>query len=65
MSSTWAMKKKSNGTHRARMNLRGFEQIEGEHYEEDKIHTPMTNETSVRITMILGIMAGWKAKMLM
>ena len=28
--STWACKKKSNGTLRARMNARGFKQVEGE-----------------------------------
>ena len=59
MSSTWVMKKKSNDTLRPRMYLRSFEQIEGKHYEEDKIHSPVTNETSVRIVMILGIIAGW------
>jgi hypothetical protein len=28
LSTTWAMKKKSNGTFRARLNARGFEQID-------------------------------------
>jgi hypothetical protein len=28
---TWAMKKKANGTYRARMNARGYEQINGVH----------------------------------
>jgi len=27
--STWAMKKKANGTFRARLNARGFEQVDG------------------------------------
>jgi hypothetical protein len=31
MTSTWAMKKKSDGTFRARVNGRGYEQIDGEH----------------------------------
>jgi len=31
--STWVMKKKSNGTYRARMNVRGFKQVEGQHFD--------------------------------
>jgi hypothetical protein len=31
---TWAMKKKANGTYRARMNVRGYEQGDGEHYKK-------------------------------
>jgi hypothetical protein len=57
LTSTWAMKKKSNGTYRARLNARGYEQIDGEHYDGTSIHAPITNDTSVRIVMILGIMA--------
>ena len=63
MTSTWAMKKKSNGTLRARINARGYEQIDGEHYDGTSIHAPVTNESSVRIVMILGIMAGWEAQL--
>jgi hypothetical protein len=33
ITSTWAMKKKSNSTFRARLNGRGFEQVPGIHYE--------------------------------
>jgi hypothetical protein len=33
IASAWAMKKKSNGTYRARINARGFEQVDGEHYD--------------------------------
>jgi hypothetical protein len=35
LTSTWVMKKKANGTHRACLNARGFEQIDREHYDED------------------------------
>jgi hypothetical protein len=31
MTSAWAMKKKPNGTYRARINAQGFEQVDGEH----------------------------------
>ena len=62
MSSTWAMKKKSNGTYRARLNARGYEQIDGEHYDGTSIHAPVTNDTTVRIVMVLGIMASWASQ---
>jgi hypothetical protein len=38
MSSTWAMKKKSNGTYQARLNARGYEQVDGIHYDSSNIH---------------------------
>ena len=59
---TWAMKKKSNGTYRARINGRGYEQIEGQHYAESSIHTLVTNDYSVRIVMILAVMASLYGK---
>ena len=57
LTSTWAMKKKSNGTYRARINGRGYEQIEGQHYDGSSIHAPVTNDCSVRIIMVLALMA--------
>ena len=33
MTNTWAFKKKANGVFRARLNVRGYKQIPGEHYE--------------------------------
>ena len=33
MTTTWACKKKANRVFRARLNVRGYEQIPGEHYE--------------------------------
>lgn len=58
-SSTWACKLKSNGTKRARINGRGYEQIDGIHYDGSSIHAPVTNDASVRIVMTLALMAGW------
>ena len=60
--STWAMKKKANGTHRARVVARGFEQIEGVHYDGASIAAPVTNDMSIRIIMVLALMAGWASK---
>ena len=51
--------KKSNGTFRARLNARGYEQIDGKHYDSTSIHAPVVSDTSVRIIMVLGIMAHW------
>jgi len=50
--STWAMKKKANGTHGARFAARGFEQIKGIHYDGASIAAPVTNNTSIRIIMV-------------
>ena len=62
LTSTWAMKKKANGTHRARVVARGFEQIEGVHYDGASIAAPVTNDMSIRIIMVLALMAGWASK---
>jgi hypothetical protein len=57
LTSTWAMKQKANGTLRARLNARGFEQRPGEHYNETGISSPVVNEASIFIILILIIMA--------
>ena len=62
ITSTWAMKKKANGTYRARLNVRGFQQVEGVHYDAADIASPVTNDMSIRIVMVLTLMAGWIAK---
>jgi hypothetical protein len=50
MTSTWAVKRKANGTLRARVNgAREFEQINGEHYEEDDKAAPVVNDITIRI----------------
>jgi hypothetical protein len=59
LTSTWACKLKSNGRKRAWLNGRGYEQIDGLHYDSTSIHAPVTNETSVRIVLVLALMADW------
>ena len=59
LTSTWAMKKKSNGTYRVRINGRGYYQIDGQHNDESSIHAPVTNDCSVRIFMVLALMTSW------
>jgi Reverse transcriptase (RNA-dependent DNA polymerase) len=59
LSTTWAMKKKSNGKFRARLNARGFEQIDGIHYDEDTKSSPVVNEATILIVLVLMLLAGW------
>ena len=56
LTSTWAMKQKADGTKRARINARGFEQIPGEHYDETGISSPVVNEASIFIILTLMVM---------
>jgi hypothetical protein len=57
MTSAWAMKKKSNGIYRARVNARGFEQIDGEHCNLDTKLSPVTCIVTIIIVMTLIVMA--------
>ena len=57
LSTVWAMKLKANGTQRARINARGYEQIPGEHYDETGISSPVVNDASIFIILILITMA--------
>ena len=52
------MKKKANGTFRARCNARGYEEVDGVHYDGTSIAAPVTNELSVRILMVMMLMGG-------
>ena len=57
LSSAWAVKKKANGTFRARVNARGFEQRDGMHCDSNSISSPVANEASIFLTLILIVMA--------
>jgi hypothetical protein len=57
--STWAMKKKANGTYRARLAARGFKQVEGVHYDPDSKSSPVVCDSSVRVMFVLATMAQW------
>lgn len=59
IASNWEMKKKANGTFRARLNSRGFEQVDGVHYNCTNISSPVTNASTIRIIMVLTIIYGW------
>jgi len=53
ISTTWVMKKKSNGTLRSRVNARGFMQVSGEHFMADSISSPFSNEATIRLVLVL------------
>jgi hypothetical protein len=56
---TWAMKKKANGTFRARLNARGFEQVDREHFDSDDKAAPVVSEITIWIILTMIIMAAW------
>jgi predicted DNA-binding antitoxin AbrB/MazE fold protein len=48
LTTTWAFKHKANGTGRGRLNARGCEQLEGEHFMADSVSSPVTNPATIR-----------------
>lgn len=64
LTSTWAMKKKSNGKYRARLNGRGYEQVPGMHYDESSIASPVVSFITIRVALILMLMARWSGEIL-
>jgi hypothetical protein len=65
ITSKWAMKKNSSGTFRARLNARGYEQVDGIHYQSDETAVPVSSETSIRIMFVLTILGrGWVGELL-
>ena len=54
----WAMKTKSSGVLRGRVNVRGFKQVEGEHYDGTSISAPVTNAMTIKVTLPLMLMQG-------
>ncbi len=55
---TWAMEKKSSEPLRGRVNVRGFFQIEGEHYDGISISAPVTNAMTTKMSLTLMLMQG-------
>ena len=64
LTSTWAMKKKVNGTQRARLNAQGYKQVDVVHYDSHSISAPMTNDVTIRIVLVIMLMAGWVGELL-
>ncbi len=64
ITSTWNMKKKSNGTYFAHLVARGFQQQEGLHYNLVAISSSETSNTSTCMVLTIMIMAGYKARVI-
>jgi hypothetical protein len=64
LSSTWAMKKKSNGTYGTRLKARGYEQVAGKHYNATAITASVTSDTTIHIVLTLLLMANWYGELL-
>eukprot|EP00957_Ditylum_brightwellii_P160041 12182554-Ditylum_brightwellii.AAC.1 len=64
LTSMWAMKPKPNGIKRARLNARGFDQQEGLHYLAKFLSAPVVCDITIRIVMVLIIMASWATALL-
>jgi hypothetical protein len=63
LTSTWAMKKKANGTYRAQLNVQGYKQVDGVHYESHDILAPVTNDVMIRVVLMLMIMGDWMGEL--
>ena len=62
--STWAMKKKASGVYRARLAARGFKQRAGVSFDPRDIMSPVVHEITVRIMLVLMVMALWHAEII-
>ncbi len=58
INTTWAMKKKHNGTLRGWVIVRGFKQINGQHYNGTSISAPVTNTMTSRIALSIVLIQG-------
>jgi hypothetical protein len=59
---TWACKKKSTRKLRRCLNACRFKQVEGVHQNRTSTHAPITNANTIRIVLILMIMADWQGQ---
>jgi hypothetical protein len=61
---SWAMKKKANGTYHARMNAKGYEQVDGKNYDKMMKTVPVANEITIWMILVLIVMATWAASVI-
>ena len=57
--STWAMKKKPDGTYRAWNTIWGFMQQDGKHFDSHDKSSPVFSTIGIIIAMVLTLMGGW------
>ncbi len=61
ITTTWACKKKANGTLRGRVVAQGFQQVPHQHYDPTAVAAPVANDTTIRIALVLMLLGGWAA----
>jgi hypothetical protein len=61
LSSTWVIKQKASGDVHGRLVARGYEQIDGVHYDSSSKAAPVVIDTTIRIVLILCCLARWRA----
>ncbi len=54
----WAMKKKSSGKLRGRINVQGFKQVKGQHYDASSISAPVMNGMTIKLVLTLMLASG-------
>ena len=59
LSSKWVLKKMANGTHYVHITAKGWEQIDGEHYDEHSITAPVVDDMTIHVILVLTVMARW------
>jgi hypothetical protein len=47
------LKKKSSGKLQGRINVQGFKQVEGQHYDASSISAPVTNGMTIKLVLTL------------
>jgi hypothetical protein len=62
LSTTWVLKKKASGRYKARVTARGFEQVDGEHFDSADKASPVVNDVTIRLVMTIIVMAGMWAE---
>jgi hypothetical protein len=53
LSSKWVMKREANGVFKARLTAKGFEQRDGEHYDEHDKSSPVVSDITIRMVFVL------------
>jgi Reverse transcriptase (RNA-dependent DNA polymerase) len=65
LSTTLGNDKEANGRFKARIIARGFEQVDGEHFDCADKASPVVNDITIRVILSLIVMAGLWAEIVM
>jgi hypothetical protein len=61
LDSTWANKLKADGSTRCHLAIRGFQQIDGVHFDASDKAATFVCDVTIRVVLIVAIMANWLA----